>query len=183
MSVQTGLTTVEELERMIRSEARVELVQGEIVTMSPAGFEHGAIALTIAAFLRAFVRQNKLGTVCAAETGFILTRDPDTVRAPDAAFVAAERVARQQRKEGFFDGPPDLAVKVVSPGDTDDEVEAKILDYLNAGTKLVWIVRPKTRTITVYRSLKNVRVLTTQESLEGDDVLPGFSVLVAEIFE
>jgi Uma2 family endonuclease len=183
MSVQTSLITAEELESMVQPDARTELVRGEIVKMSPAGFEHGAIALAIAAFLRAFVRQHKLGTVCAAETGFILTRDPDTVRAPDAAFVAAERVARQQRKEGFFEGPPDLAVEVVSPGDTDEEVEARILDYLGAGTQLVWIVRPKTRTITVYRSLKNVRVLTTQDSLEGDDVLPGFSIPVAEVFE
>lgn len=183
MTVQTSAITAEELERMPHHDRRVELVRGEVIEMAPAGFDHGSVALTIAVYLHAFVRQHKLGVVCAAETGFILSRNPDTVRAPDAAFVSAGRVAQQQRKEGFFDGPPDLAVEVVSPGDSAEEVEEKTLEYLQAGARLVWIVRPRARTITVYRSLKQVRVLTPDDTLDGDDVLPGFTVPVKEVFE
>jgi Uma2 family endonuclease len=105
------------------------------------------------------------------------------VRAPDAAFVSTERATRQTRREGFFDGAPDLAVDVVSPEDTVEEVDSKVLEYLQAGTKLVWIVHPKTQTITVYRSLDKVRVLTATDTLDGNDVLPGFAVAVKEIFE
>lgn len=168
---------------MPQHDQRVELVRGELIAIAPAGFEHGSVALTIAALLHTFVRQHKLGVVCAAETGFVLARSPDTVRAPDAAFVSGERAAQQMHKAGFFEGPPDLAVEVVSPGDTADGVEEKVLEYLRAGTRLVWVVRPRTATVTVYRSLKQVFVLTRGDALEGDDVLPGFAVPVAAIFE
>ena len=182
MAVQTRLITAEELEPMPLSDAHVELVQGEVVTMPPAGAEHGEIALSIGSLVREFLRHQKLGRAYAAETGFILSRNPDTVRAPDVAFVATERAARQTRKEGFFDGAPDLAVEVVSPADTDEEVQTKILGYLQAGTSLVWIVRPRTRTVTVYRSLTDIRVLTEHDTLTGENLLPGFAVAVAEIF-
>jgi len=97
--------------------------------------------------------------------------------------VRAERVAQQKRREGYFEGAPDLAVEVVSPDDTADAIEDKVIEYLDAGTQLVWVVHPRTRTVTVYRSLKNVRVLTRDEMLDGDDVLPGFTVPVKELFE
>jgi Uma2 family endonuclease len=167
---------------MPQNDARVELVKGEIAAMPPAGYEHGEIAATIGALLHNFVRQRNLGKSYAAETGFTLARDPDTVRAPDAAFVAADRVAQQRRRAGFFDGPPDLAVEIVSPDDTDEDMEAKVLDYLRAGTRMVWVARPRTRTITVYRSLTNIRLLTENDSLEGEDILPGFSINVKDIF-
>ncbi len=183
MAVTTRLLTAEELEKIPQSDAHVELVKGEIVTMTPAGYKHGKIALFIGAALLDFVRQNRLGDVYGAETGFILSRNPDTVRAPDAAFESNERVARQKRGEGFFDGAPDLAVEVVSPDDTDEEVEAKVLDYLGSGTRLVWIVRPRTRTITTYISRTDIRLLTESDILEGGEVLPGFSIGVREVFE
>ncbi len=183
MAVSTRLLTAEELEKIPQSDAHVELVKGEIVTMTPAGYTHGKIALFIGAALLAFVRQNRLGEVYGAETGFILSRNPDTVRAPDAAFVSNERVARQKRREGFFEGAPDLAVEVVSPDDTDEEVEAKVLDYLQGGTRMVWVVRPRTRTITTYRSRTDIQLLTEDEILEGSKSLPGFSIRVREIFE
>ena len=183
MVVQIQLITAEELERMPQGDAHIELVKGELVKMTPAGSEHGEVALAIGSLVREFARHHNLGKTYAAETGFVLSRNPDTVRAPDAAFVSAERVMHQERREGFFDGAPDLAVEVVSPADTDEDVEEKVLEYLQAGTRLVWVVRPRTKTITAYRSLTNIRVLTLQDTLDGADVLPGFAVPVKEIFE
>ncbi len=183
MITQTRLVTAEELERMPQSDEHIELVKGEIITMTPAGHDHGEIALTIGALVREHARRHKLGKTYGAETGFVLSRDPDTVRAPDAAFVSQERVALQKRKQGFFEGAPDLAVEVTSPEDSVEEVESKVLEYLRAGTKLVWVANPRTKTITVYQSLQNVRVLTSDDTLDGADVLPGFAAGVNEIFE
>ena len=186
MAVDTELMTAEILDQMPATDAHVELVAGEIIIMSPAGPEHGEIALNTGSFVREFLRKHKLGKAYAAETGFIISRNPDTVRAPDVAFVTAERARRQTRGyplgQGFFDGAPDLAVEVVSPGDTDEAVQTKILEYLQAGTSVVWIIRPRTHTVTVYRSLSDIRVLTEQDTLTSDDLLPGFSVPVSELF-
>ncbi|MBI5301933.1 MAG: Uma2 family endonuclease [Chloroflexi bacterium] len=183
MITQTQLITAEELERIPQNDAHVELVKGAIVKMPPAGHEHGEVALAIGSLIRDFVRRNKLGKTYGAETGFILSRNPDTVRAPDAAFVSTARAAQQTRRTGFFDGAPDLAVEVVSPEDTVGEIDAKVIEYLEAGVRLVWILHPRTRTITVYRSLDDVRVLTANDSLDGGNVLPDFTVSVKEIFE
>jgi Uma2 family endonuclease len=177
------LVTAEQLAETVPDDRRVELVKGEVVEMSPAGFDHGAIALAVGSILRDFVRSQRLGTVTAAETGFVLSRNPDTVRAPDAAFVARERVERQGRPEGFFEGAPDLAVEVVSPHDRDLQVEEKILDYLQAGTRMVWVVRPRSQTVTVYRSFSDIRVYLIDEALSGGDLLPGLEVPVRELFE
>jgi Uma2 family endonuclease len=183
MLVETRFITAEELAQMPPEEGRMELVRGELLRMPPAGHEHGEIAGNTFALLWTFVKKHSSGKMYTAETGFTLSRNPDTVRAPDAAFVTAERAARQKRRHGFFDGVPDLAVEVVSPGDTAEEVEEKILDYLEAGVRLLWIVNPRTRTVAVYRSLSDIRVLTLDDSLEGYDVLPGFTVPVREIFD
>ncbi len=182
-NVIVSLVTAAELERMPQRDAHVELVKGEIITMPPAGHEHGDVAGNIFAALHNFVREHRLGKAYIAETGFILSRNPDTVRAPDAAFVTAARVAQQTRRQGFFDGAPDLAVEVVSPDDTVEEIDTKIVEYLQAGTQLVWIVHPRTQTITVYRSLDQVRVLTLNDTLDGGEALPGFAAAVREIFE
>ena len=182
MSVAAATLTAEDLAQMSFGEQRVELVRGEVITMAPAGAEHGEIAGFTFGVLFSFVRNRSLGSLYAAETGFILARNPDTVRAPDVAFVAAERAAHQRGRTGFFEGPPDLAVEVVSPNDTAEDVEAKVLDYLAAGAKMVWIVRPRTRTVTVYRSLREVQVLRPGDMLDGGDVLPGFTTPVETLF-
>ena len=149
--------------------------------MSPAGSKHGAIALRIGSILLDFVKPRGLGVVMGAETGFQISHDPDTVRAPDAAFVRADRVCGGL-PAGFFPGAPDLAVEVLSPGDRASEVIAKVENWLSAGCQAVWVVDPKTRTITVYRGSRLSAIFDPADTLDGGDVLPGFRTPVAEVF-
>lgn len=149
--------------------------------MSPAGFEHGRLVANVTAPFTSFVRENKLGVVTGAETGFWIGRDPDTVRAPDVGFVRDERVPAAPTK-GFFEGPPDLAVEVLSPDDRASRVLAKVHDWLAAGCRAVWVVDPEARTVSVCRSGAEMIVLTVSDELTGDDVLPEFRLAVAEIF-
>jgi Uma2 family endonuclease len=150
--------------------------------MAPAGFEHGAIGLKIASCLLAHVQQHRLGVVVGGETGFVLARNPDIVRGADAAFVRADRIPAGGNPVKFWDGPPDLAVEVVSPGDTLQEVEEKVDDYLNAGTRMVWVINPRRRTVTVSRSGTNPVILRDPDVLDGQNVVPGFSCKVAALF-
>ncbi len=150
--------------------------------MSPAGFEHGVIAQRLGARLSLFVEQQNLGMVPTAETGFILEEKPDTVRAPDVSFVSNEKLERCGMTAKYFPEAPDLAVEVVSPDDTAEAVDAKVRDWLAADTKLVWIIYPKGRTVTVYRSLDDIQVLGEQDMLSGEAIAPGFTCAVADIF-
>ncbi len=159
-----------------------ELVQGEVRRMSPAGFKHGAVAAQIVFLLQSFAKPKRLGVVGTAEAGFVLARGPDTVRAPDVWFVARERIPPEP-SEGFGQLAPDLAVEVMSPSDRPDDVQSKVLEYLAAGTRLVWVAFPRTKTVTVYRSAQSIRLLSPEETLSGEDVVPGFSCKIAELFE
>ncbi len=161
---------------------RYELVKGELQRMSPTGDEHGSVTMELAASLHQHVKQNNLGRVYAAETGFKLEGDPDTVRAPDIAFVSMERIQASGKIQGYRGGSPNLAVEVLSPGNTKREMSEKVKDYFAAGARLVWIVNPKSQTVTVYRSLTDIDVLTETDTLEGGEVVPGFQIPVAEIF-
>jgi len=116
------------------------------------------------------------------ETGFLLARNPDTVRAPDVAFVARERLATAPKGRGYFPGPPDLAVEVISPGDTYAEVEAKVEEWLAAGSRMVVVVNPRNETLKVYGSLIDVTRLTVADTFDGGDVVPGFRLPVRRIF-
>ncbi|HYG10341.1 MAG TPA: Uma2 family endonuclease [Pyrinomonadaceae bacterium] len=182
MSTTTQLTTADELLAMPDDGFRYELVEGELKRMSPAGHNHGRIAMRLAAPLGKFVADNNLGAVYAAETGFKLKSDPDTVRAPDASFIRQERVEQVGDTEGFWPGAPDLAVEVNSPGDTVNEVEQKVQEWLSAGARLVWVVSPKLRVVTIYRSLADIVTLTEKDTLDGGEVVPGFQFPVAELF-
>jgi Uma2 family endonuclease len=161
---------------------RYELLKGELIRMPPTGHEHGIVTMDIAGPLHRHVKANRLGAVYAAETGFLLRSDPDTVRAPEVAFVRQERIDAIGPIRSYFPGAPDLAVEVVSPGDTVGEVEGKVAEWLETGTRLVWVVSPKLRTVTSYRSLTQVSTLTEKDMLEGCDVVPGFKIALAEIF-
>ena len=181
-STITRSVTADELLAMPDDGYRYELVKGELIRMSPPGDEHGLITMRVAGPLYVYVNQHKLGVVYAAETGFQLESDPDTVRAPDVAFVSSERRDQVGRVQGYWFGAPDLAVEVVSPSDRRRKVEAKVASWLEAGSRMVWVVNSKSRTVTVYRPLTDPIVLSDGDTLDGADVVPGFRIAVADIF-
>jgi Uma2 family endonuclease len=180
MSIAATISTAQELLKA-GDIGRCELVRGKLVMMTPAGAEHGWIANRIAYLLTRFVTERDLGGIFAAETGFQIASTPDTVRAPDVAFVSKERLARELAK-GFWQGPPDLAVEVLSPGDTASEMQAKVQDWLRAGTGQVWVVDPAHRTISIYRPSAPVEVFTDSDELKVADLLPGLRLIVANVF-
>jgi Uma2 family endonuclease len=182
MSTRTQLVTAEELLRMPDDGFRYELVCGELRKMPPAGHVHGRLAATLTASLVRVVTANQLGAVYAAETGFILRRNPDTVRAPDVAFIRQQRVQEVGDVAGYWPGAPDLAIEVVSPSDSYAEVEEKVFEWLEAGTLMVLVVNPRRRSVTVYRSLADIIVLTQNDALDGGDVVPGWTMPVKDIF-
>jgi Uma2 family endonuclease len=182
MSTTHTLTTADELFVMPDDGFRYELVRGELRRMPPAGSEHGAVTVNITVVIAQFVKSHSLGVVFGAETGFKIASDPDTVRAPDLAFVRRERIPQAGIPRGFWPGAPDLAVEVVSPGDTYTEVEEKVHDWLNSGTRMVLVLNPRTRTVAIHTSHTDVVRLTGSDILDGGEVLPGFSCRVAELF-
>jgi Uma2 family endonuclease len=182
MSTTTALMTAEELLRLPRGQYRYELINGELKKMSPTGHEHGRITVNLTVPLAQHVKANRLGAVYAAETGFILTSNPDTVRAPDIAFICQQRVSALGATKGYWPGAPDLAVEVLSPDDSAANIKRKVSEWLTAGAKQVWVVNPKVRTLTVHRSLTDIATLSEKDTLEGADLLPGFRLAVAEVF-
>ena len=182
MSTITQLLTADDLWRLPDDGMRHELVQGELRTMAPGGSEHGAINMDLAGLLWNFVRKHKLGRIFSADTGFVLASNPDTVRAPDVAFVSAARLAALGMPQKFWPGAPDLAVETISPSDTLQAVEEKVDEWLAAGTALVWIINPKRKRVTVYRAPRSVTILTADDELDGQDVVPGFKCRVADLF-
>jgi Uma2 family endonuclease len=181
-STTTKLVTADELLVMPKDGFRYELVKGELKRVPPTGREHGGVTMELASPLHLYVKLNRLGRVYAAETGFKLESNPDTVRAPDIAFVRAERIEAAGRVQGYGEGAPDLAVEVLSPGNTKREMAEKVEQYFAAGARLVWVVSPKLKTVTVYRSLTDITTLTEKDTLDGGEVVPGFQIPVAEIF-
>ena len=178
----TTLVTAEQLLYMPRGRFRCELIAGELRKMSPAGWKHGLIAARLHLLLGRYVDDHGLGVLFEGDTGFLLASDPDTVRAPDVAFICRERLAAEKPTEAFWPGPPDLAVEVNSPGDTAHEVDDKVKGWLDAGTRMVWVIDPKRRSVTVYRSAARVIVLTENDELSGEDVVEGFHCVVGDLF-
>ena len=165
--------TADELLRTHLPDKHVELVRGVLVVREPAGFRHGRVSATLTKLLANHVDTHGLGRVLAAETGFKLAADPDTVRAPDVAFVSRERFPDAD-PEGYLALAPDLVVEVLSPGDRPGETLAKVGDWLNAGSRLVWVIDPSRRVAHVYRQDGSAAVLTEGEALQAEDVVPGF---------
>lgn len=168
-----SLLTAEELERLNLPNKRTELVRGVLVVREPAGFQHGDVAMRFAARIFAHVEGARLGRVFAAETGFTLFRGPDTVRAPDVAFIRSERIPDPPPR-GFAEIAPDLVVEVLSPDDRAGEVHDKIDDWLQAGCQLVWTIDPDRRRGRAYRPDGSEVALGETDAFDGEDVLPGF---------
>ena len=179
MSTTTHLMTAEELGNLPDEPLRHELIKGELLTMSLPKHEPMRVATNLTVILAQYVKANRLGEVCT-EVGYKLESDPDTVLGPDVSFVSHNRFALSP--EGYHDGPPDLAVEVLSPGDRRSKVEYKLSLWLEFGTRSVWLVNPRKRTVEIIRSIDERRLLHEMDELV-DDAIPGFRVKVSEIFD
>ena len=167
------------LEEFLESDMeKCEYVKGEVVQMSPTSMEHGEISMNLVVPLGMHVRENQLGRVYTSDTGF---RVGTQVLVPDIAFVTTERLPADRSKGSPV--PPDLAVEVVSPSDKQSRVSEKVLAYLEAGTRLVWVINPVLQTVAVYRPGKDFTLLTDVDTLTGEDVVRDFSYNVARLFE
>ena len=176
------LLTADDLLRLDAEGVRGELIRGVLCETMPAGYEHGTIVMNLGIALGNFIKPRELGSLTASDSGVWLERDPDTVREPDVAYFSAETMPPGMRVTGYAETPPDLVVEVVSPSDTVREVNDKAFMWLGYGVRLVWVVYPDTRTVDVYRSGRAVTTLTEDDSLDGLDVLPGFTCAVSDIF-
>ena len=178
----TTLITAEQLFRTPEYERGYDLVAGEIRKMTPTKRVHGVVETRLAVRLGAYVEQLDLGEVQTGEPGFIVARDPDTVLAPDVAFVRKERLTAGSVDKGYQTGAPDLAVEVLSPSDRMPEARKKAKAWLAAGAAMVWLVNPARRTVTICRTAASPETLTETDELDGQDVVPGFRCRVAELF-
>jgi Uma2 family endonuclease len=160
---------------------RAELVKGEIIHMSPTGHPHAFVEIRVGKVLGNFVDEHKLGRVLGGEMGVYTSRNPDTVRGVDVAFISNERLTQVQ-SSSYLDVAPELIVEIVSLGDTWTEITEKLEEYFAIGVKLIWVADPNRQRVHVYRSLTEVEILTVEDELTGGDVLPGFQVPVTELF-
>lgn len=177
------LLTEEDLYAMPDEEWKYELQAGVLLSEPLPGTRHGRVAMRIGELLAVHVRRHRLGVVIGNDSGFVLARSPDTVRGPDVSFVSRERFEKVGDTIRAFPGASDLAVEVLSPSNTPADIHAKVADYLAAGTRLVWIVDTEKETVAVYRTLLSPRILSEDDTLEGEDVISSFRAEVAELFE
>lgn len=174
--------TVEEFVYERPADERSELVGGYVVMEPPPGPVHGSLAVTLAFYLRDYAQRHRLGRVLG-EAGYILERGPDTVRGPDVSFVTLDRWREALDKTGYLEGAPDLAIEISSPSDTRRKLTAKARSYLRAGGRMVWVVWPKRKCIEVFRRGSPPELLSLADTLDGGELLPGFRLAVARVFE
>jgi len=170
-----GPMTAEELLLLPDDHVQRELVRGQVVEKMPSGGRHTRMGLRISGRIGAHAESTGFGFATGADGGFILGRRPDTVRCPDAAYVAHERAGGDAWTTGFYEFAPDIAVEIVSPGDRQGEIEDKVLDYLSAGSKLIWVIYPDRRMAIVWRADSTVSFISEPGVLSGEDVLPALS--------
>lgn len=164
---------------------RYELIDGELIALTPASFQHGLVALQIGFLLKTHTSQRKIGRVVGAETGFYTRGDKKTVRAPDVAYISYEKLPEGPLPaDAYLNIAPDLVVEVVSPGDRAGEIEQKIQEWLDFGVRLVWVAYPESQRVHVFAGHSGQsRILTAPDKITGGDVLPGFEVSVSAFFE
>lgn len=180
-ATSTALMTAEELLQLPDDDLRHELINGELITMPPPGLPHGRITMRLGAPLAQFVLDNELGEVYT-ESGFQLTWKPDTVVGPDISFISKERLEQTGDITGYWQGPADLAVEVYSPGYRPGKVSERVSRLFKAGTRQVWVVHIKHRTVAVYRSESDVTTFSGSDYLEAQDLFPGFRLSLDRIF-
>ena len=183
MTTTTRPITAEDLLLMPDDGYRYELIRGELLKMSPTGSYHGVLTAIVTGSLIVHVRANNLGKVLTGDPGFLISSDPDTVRAPDVAFISRKRLEEVGETDGYWPGAPDLVVEVISPNDRYTEVEEKVTEWLEAGARMVIVVNPRRRSVRVHRSPSDVIDLTEGDVIDGADVVPGWTLPISEIFE
>ncbi|HLH24176.1 MAG TPA: Uma2 family endonuclease [Chloroflexota bacterium] len=181
MAVEPRLMTAAELERLPDDGQRHELVRGELRTMAPPGFEHGGVTLRCGSSLLIHVDAHQLGKV-VTDAGFLLATDPDIVRLPDVAFVTRERADAAGRVRGFWVGAPDLAIEIISPNDLYGEVDEKVADYLEYGTRLVLVANPRRCTVAAHRPGQPVQMYAGDDILQAEDIVPGWKLPLPDLF-
>lgn len=182
MSTERGLLTAEEFAALSTGGLRLELIRGEMHAMPPDFADHGDTVGALHVILGAYIRTYRLGKIYGAETGFLIARNPDTVRMLDIAFIQKSRLTPEASASNWNPVIPDLAVEVVSARDREREVAEKVRMWLDAGVQLVWVVYRARRTIEVFRPGQPVLLLGEQDHLVGMDIVPGFFTPVSEIF-
>ena len=164
-----------------REDGRYELVDGELVRMGNSGMEHGNMGAYLCGLLELYVRPRKLGVTCDSSTAF--TMKLGNKRAPDASFVAREQLqGLKQLPKGFFEGAPDLVIEILSPNNTVAEIHTKIVEYFENGARLVWVIHPDDQYVLVYHGPQPDQLLRSTDHLDGEDVIPGFTLAVADLF-
>lgn len=176
------MKTAEQLAALPDDGNRYELINGELSVMSPAGGRHGRIALRINKLLAIHVDDLSLGATFAAETGFRIATNPDTVRAPDGAFVRQSQMDSLADDTGYLPFSPDLAIEVVSPSDSFAHIEDKAFTWLDSGASLVLIIEPQSETIHAYRSRHEIAVYRVEESVDASDIVSGWKFEVSAVF-
>ena len=179
----TALLTADDLLRLYSEGVRGELIRGVLCETMPTGQRHGTIVMNLGGELRNYIKPRRLGTLVGSDAGVLVERDPDTVREPDIAFTSVERMPLGDDLDTYAEAIPDLVVEVVSPNDKPPEVREKARMWLSHGVRLVWVVYPETRSVDVYQADAPTVTLDDTQSLDGLDVLPGFSCAVADIFD
>ena len=175
------LITAEEFAEMV-DVGRAELVKGRIVEMPPPKDRHGEVESNFSYYINMFVREHELGRVRVGESGVLIHRDPDTVRGMDVAFISNKRLAQRRDPDGYLDIAPDLIVEVLSPSDRWSQVMNKLREYFDIGVRLVWVADTEAEIVYAYRSETEIESYEKGDDLPGEEVLPGFTVPVAELF-
>ena len=182
-TAKQGLLTAEDLLKLDSQGVKGELIRGVLHERMPSGGQHGEIAVALATEFRNFVRPRRLGRVGGSDTGVLLDRDPDTVREPDVYFISAERLPLDVSVSGYYEVVPDLVVEIRSPSDSLTEFNAKIAMWLGEGARLVLAIFPDTRTARIHRPDGTTLDLAQDDVFDGEDVLPGFTCQLREIFD
>ena len=174
----------DDLWRMPEDDIRRELVNGEVIEMPPVGPLHGKFSGRVYKWIADYIALHPAGEVLVGDVGFVLNlpEDPERVRAPDVAYISTERLPEGGVTEKFIHNAPDLAVEILSPSDTSDCVVQKVQEYMQSNARLVWVVAPKTKTVTVYRADGSAQLLQREDILDGEDVLPGLKIPLSELF-